>query len=87
MRSGLVVRPGAQRGLDRLPPNVQHAVAALITGPRLDNPQRVGKPLGGEFSGYWSARRADYRVIYEIAGDVVTVTVVRIGPRSAVHRT
>ena len=66
---------------------MQHAVAAFITGPLLDNPLRVGKPLAGKLSGYWSARRADYRVIYEIDDEVVTVTVVRIGPRGAVYRT
>ena len=82
----LIVRPGAQRELDRLPPKVQHAVAAFITGPLLDNPKRVGKALGGALTGTWSARRGDYRVIYEIDDDVVTVTVIRVGPRGSVYR-
>jgi mRNA interferase RelE/StbE len=52
----------------------------------LDNPKRIGKPLGGNLSGQWSARRGDYRVLYVVDDAVVTVTVVRIGPRRNVYR-
>jgi mRNA interferase RelE/StbE len=65
---------------------VLDAVLAFMTGPLLDNPKRLGKPLAGELTGLWSARRGDYRVVDEINDEVVTVTVVRVGPRRNVHR-
>jgi len=39
-----------------------------------------------EFSGFWSARRGDYCVVYEINEEVVTVTIVRVGPRRNVYQ-
>ena len=49
-------------------PDVGAAAAAeLITGPRLTNPRRVGKPLGQELAGICSARLGRiWRVLYEI---------------------
>ena len=85
-RYQLVVTPTAARQIARHSPKVIDAVVAFITGPLLDNPKRIGKPLSGNLSGHWSARRGDYRVVYLIDDDVVTVTVVRVGPRRSVYR-
>ena len=82
----LLVTAEAQRQIAKLPPKVIDAVLAFLTGPLLDNPKRLGKPLAGELTGLWSARRGDYRVVYEINDEVVTVTVVRLGPRRNVYQ-
>jgi mRNA-degrading endonuclease RelE of RelBE toxin-antitoxin system len=66
---------------------VAAAVAEFLTGPLLDNPQRVGKPLVGELRGYHSARRGAYRVIYRIADTARVVHVVRIDHRADIYRT
>jgi mRNA-degrading endonuclease RelE of RelBE toxin-antitoxin system len=65
---------------------VATAVGEFITGPLLDNPQRVGKPLTRELAGYHSARRGAYRVIYRIDDATETVHVVRIDHRTDVYR-
>ncbi len=61
------------RHLNKLPEKVRHAALESIFGPIAENPNRLGKPLVGELEGLWSARRGDYRVIYEIFDDEVVL--------------
>lgn len=44
-------------------------------------PEIYGKPLRGEFSGYWRLRVGDYRVVYKIVKDEVLVYVIKVGIR------
>ena len=57
-----------------------------ITGAIAENPRRVGKPLVGEFEGLRSARRGDYRTIYEILEEQAVVAIHRIQHRRDVYR-
>jgi mRNA-degrading endonuclease RelE of RelBE toxin-antitoxin system len=75
---------GPPRGL---PLAVATAVTEFLTGPLLEKPHRVGKPLTRELGGYHSARRGAYRVIYRIDEAVRIVHVVRIDHRADVYRT
>ena len=79
--------PPARRALaDQLPPDVAAAAAELITGP-LTNPRRVGKPLGQELAGIYSARLGrTWRVLYEIDDIRHAVIVLDIRARSTVYR-
>ncbi|MXP22975.1 type II toxin-antitoxin system RelE/ParE family toxin [Gordonia sp. HNM0687] len=77
--------PSAVRSLDRLSPRYVHAVIDFIYGPLAQNPRRVGKPLGGNLLGFYSARRGAYRVIYELPDDA-TVLVIRVDHRAHVYR-
>jgi mRNA interferase RelE/StbE len=68
-----------------------HAVAIsaveFITGPLLENPRGVGKPLHEELNGIYSARLAQaWRVLYEIDEDKRTVIVLDIRHRSVAYR-
>jgi len=80
--------PPARRAIaDRLPPEVAAAAVELITGALLANPQRVGKPLGEELVGIYSARLGrDWRVLYEIDDAKHVVIVLDIRHRSAAYR-
>jgi mRNA interferase RelE/StbE len=79
----LVVKAPARRALEQgLAPSAAFAAWEFITGPLLDNPRRVGKPLVEPFQGDWSARRGHYRVRYQIDDDKHTVTVLDIASRS-----
>jgi mRNA interferase RelE/StbE len=61
-------------------------VYEFITGPLLDNPQRVGKPLGSPLAPAYSARRGDYRVLYFIDDVTRTVSVTAIRHRADAYR-
>lgn len=78
----------ARRALaDRLPPEVAAAAVEFITGPLLENPQRVGKPLTEELTGIHSARLGkNWRVLYEIHDDKHAVIVLDIRHRASAYR-
>ena len=79
--------PPARRALERgLPEQVAAAAWEFITGALAENPQRVGEPLTGELSGLWAARRGEYRVVYAVADEAITVTILRIAHRSIIYR-
>lgn len=75
----------AERSLARLPEAAATAIVEFMTGPLLDHPLRLGKPLGLELQGYLVARRGAYRVVYRIEDDR-RVCVVRIDHRADVYR-
>lgn len=77
----------ARRALERdLPLAIALAVWEFCDGPLRENPHRVGKPLGRELTGYFSARRGAYRVLYRLIEDDSVVHVVRIEHRADVYR-
>lgn len=81
----LQVAASAERALARLPEAAATAIVEFMTGPLLENPARVGKPLMLELEGYLSARRGAYRIVYRIEEDRA-VRVVRIDHRADVYR-
>ena len=80
--------PPARRALaERLSIEAATAAADFITGPLLDSPRRVGKPLAAELAGIYSARLGrDWRVLYEIDEAKHVVIVLDIRHRSVSYR-
>lgn len=83
----LSLAPAARRALSEGPPlgpplAVATAIGEFITGVLLEKPRVVGRPLTRELTGYHSARRGSYRIIYRIDDQARTVHVVRIDHRS-----
>jgi mRNA interferase RelE/StbE len=71
---------------DHLPEKVAVACWEFIRGPLAENPYRVGKPLRDQLEGRYSARRGEFRVIYQIFDDRVVVRVIHIAHRRDVYR-
>ena len=67
--------PTAKRALGRVPEKVAAAAVEFIYGSLAENPHRVGKPLRRELEGLHSARRGDFRVVYQIADVVIIVAI------------
>lgn len=83
----LVMARSALRALDlELSEAVASAVVEFVTGPLLENPQRVGKPLQHPLDGKWSARRGQYRIIYTLDTAAQFVTVLHIAHRRDAYR-
>ena len=80
------ITPEGLRHLNRLPEKIRDAALTALTGTIKENPQRLGKKLVGELDGLYSARRGDYRIIYEIMDNPKTVIVLRIQHRADVYR-
>lgn len=82
----LEITPEGLRHLNKLPDKVRAAALELMLGGLAREPRRIGKPLVGELAGLWSARRGDYRVIYEIDDQPGVVLVHRVQHRRNVYR-
>lgn len=80
------ITPEGLRNLNRLPEKVRAAVIETILGTIAENPHRAGKPLRGELEGLYSARRGDFRIIYEIDDDAQIVLVHRAQHRGTAYR-
>lgn len=85
-RFGLRVAASADKDLARLPEKAAAAVAEFMIGALSANPYRVGKPLRGDQTGRYAARRGPYRVIYEIDEDQRIVRVLYADHRADVYR-
>lgn len=83
----LVMARSAARAMARsLPEKVATAVYEFVTGPLLENPKRVGKPLNPPLAPAYSARRGEYRVLYLIDDANRTVEVTAISHRADAYR-
>ena len=83
----LVLTPPARRALtERLPESVAAAVIEFLTTALVLQPRRAVKPLRGELTGIWTARRGTYRVLYRVREDAREVIVVRIERRQDSYR-
>jgi len=80
------ITPEGLGHLGRLPPKVREAVIETILGSIAENPHRAGKALRGELEGLYSARRGEFRVIFEIDERAHVVLVHRAQHRRRVYR-
>lgn len=82
MRYRLKITREVQRQVDRLPGNmrqrVKRTIAALAFEPRPGNAEELGE----ELAGFWRIKLDDYRIIYSIHDDVVTVEIIRVVKRT-----
>lgn len=76
----------AEKTLARLSGKAAAAIVEFALGSLRWHPHQVGKPLRGEQTRRWSARRGPYRLIYEIDDDNHIVRVLHADHRSDVYR-
>ena len=81
-----VLTASALRSLRSVPSRVAEPLVAFIFGSLASDPRRRGKPLQRELAGRWAARRGDYRIVYRLDEDTMTMYVLKIGHRAHVYR-
>jgi mRNA interferase RelE/StbE len=82
-----MARPARRAVSVLLPEDVAAAAVEFITGPLLEAPYRVGKPLRDKLTGVLSARLGtEWRVLYRIDESKRTVIVQDIQHRSTAYR-
>lgn len=82
-----IARPAARALVETLPEKVATAACAFVTGPLLDDPHGVGKPLAPPMTPAWTARRGTYRILYLIDDNHRVVEVTSVRHRSDAYRT
>jgi mRNA interferase RelE/StbE len=82
-----MTRPARRAVAELLPQDVAAAAVGFITGPLLEAPHRVGKPLRDTLSGFHSARLGtQWRVLYRIDESKHVVIVQDVQHRSTAYR-
>jgi mRNA interferase RelE/StbE len=82
-----MTRPARRAISETLPEDVATAAVEFITGPLLEIPRRIGKPLRDELTSLYSARLGtQWRVVYRIDQSKHTVIVEDIQHRSTAYR-
>ncbi len=81
-----IAGPAVRALAESLPPKIAAAAYAFVTGPLLENPRRVGKPLEVPLAPAWTARRGAYRILYLIDDDARVVKVTAVRHRSDAYR-
>ena len=82
-----MARPARRAISELLPEHVATAAVQFITGPLLEVPRRIVKPLRDELTGFYSARLGtQWRVIYRIDESKHAVIVEDIQHRSTAYR-
>ena len=75
----------AEKDLGRIDIATANKILTLVNRELCVNPDVLGKELKGHFKGARSYRIGDYRVIYEIEYDIVTVRVIKVAHRKDVY--
>jgi mRNA interferase RelE/StbE len=82
-----MTRPARRAISELLPADISAAAVEYITGPLLEAPYRVGKPLRDALSGIHSARPGtQWRILYRIDESKHAVIVQDIQHRSTAYR-
>ena len=83
----VVLSKKAEKILDKLDPSVRKRIKKWIDTnlEGCENPRRRGKPLEGEFSGFWRYRVGDYRIIADIQDDKIIIFVINVDKRNDIY--
>lgn len=84
MRYQIKLTEDALKQLAKIPRNFRNSILKAIEERLSENPYRF-KPLVCNWKGYFRMRVGDYRVIYKIEDEKVTVVIVRIAVRGNVY--
>jgi mRNA interferase RelE/StbE len=85
MAFGILIKPAAEKEMDRLPRQIRRRVAEALEELRHDPRQHGTVKLAGE-ENLWRIRVGAYRVVYAIRDDELLVLVVRVAHRKEVYR-
>lgn len=84
MNYSIQIKGSAARELGRIPQQSRGLLIDAIESLR-QQPMR-GSPLRGNLRGLRRLRVGNYRIVYELRQDELTVLVVRVGHRSSAYR-
>lgn len=83
--------PSAEKEIRKLPANVQDRVfdkiEFLSQNPRPNGVKKLKKfdMISLDFADYYRIRVGDYRIIYAIEDDIITITIARVGHRGDIY--
>ncbi len=79
----VIIAPEADKDIEKLSGKKKRQVRDAIV--RVAENAEIGKRLAGDLKNYRSCRSGDYRIIYTVVEDRITVVVVAFGHRKDVY--
>jgi mRNA interferase RelE/StbE len=71
-----------RRDIDRLPGNLRQRVKRILQELRRNPRPPVAEDLHDKLAGHYKIKLGDWRIVYRIDDDIVTVIVVKVGKKS-----
>lgn len=81
----IVYKESVAKDLKRISKEIQYIIRRAIEEKLGADPVRFGLPLRRDLKGLMKLRVGDYRIIYSIEKETVTVYVIKIGHRREVY--
>jgi addiction module RelE/StbE family toxin len=81
----VVYRESVKKDLKGISKDIQYIIRRAIEDKLMVDPVRFGLPLRRTLKGLMKLRVGNYRIIYSIKKDIVTVEVIKIGHRRDVY--
>jgi mRNA interferase RelE/StbE len=81
----VVYKKSIQKDLKGISKDVQYILRRAIEEKLMTDPVKFGLPLRRSLHGFMKLRVGDYRIIYTIEFETVTVHVIKIGHRKSVY--
>lgn len=81
----VIWRPEALAEIVDLPKQAADRITKKVETYLALNPRQLGEAMLGGFAGFYRYRIGDYRVIYDIRDEAITILVVRVGHRKDVY--
>lgn len=81
----VVYRESVKKDLKSISKDFQYIIRNAIEDKLMVDPVRFGLPLRRNLKGLMKLRVGNYRIIYSIKKDIVTVEVIKIGHRRDVY--
>nr|WP_131747089.1 type II toxin-antitoxin system RelE/ParE family toxin [Frankia sp. Cppng1_Ct_nod] len=80
-RHEVIVSASAERDLERLPDRTAGEIRRFLTGPLRNDPRKAGNPLPESRSTMWEASGSEWRILYQVDANTLTVRVMVVAKR------
>ena len=81
----LVFESRVAKDLKELEKNLAKQIIKRIEIHLVNSPKSVGKPLRGSLKSLWKYRYRDYRVVYQVMDETITVLIIAIRHRKDIY--
>jgi mRNA interferase RelE/StbE len=78
-------KKSVQKDLKKISKDIQYIIKRAIEEKLMTEPLKFGVPLRRNLKGLMKLRVGDYRIIYSINAQIVTIYVIKIGHRKDVY--
>jgi len=85
LKYGIEFKKSAAKALKKIPKSDQKRIGNRIDSLSENSPDPATTKMKGD-NPFHRIRIGDYRIIYEIHGDILLIVVLKIGPRKEVYR-